>query len=108
MLTQPSDTGLPTVRDLYQILINTRNLEVSLFWQRSNYFLRLNTGIGFGFFNLREPRYIWTFAILGLFSSILWFWGCLGSKYWQTRWEQRLMDFENERVSAELARVLCG
>ena len=41
------------LKDLYKTLLDTRNLEISLFWQRSNYFLVLNTGIAFGFFNLK-------------------------------------------------------
>ena len=84
------------VKDLYATLIATRNLEVNLFWQRSNYFLVLNSGIVFGFFNLKETKYALVFAFMGLIASILWFYVCLGSKFWQTRWEQRLADFENE------------
>jgi hypothetical protein len=94
--------GELTAKELYPILVNTRNLEIGLFWQRSNYFLALNSAIAFGFFNLHEARYVWIFALLGLLSSLLWVWVCLGSKYWQTRWEQRLMDFENE-ISPGLA-----
>lgn len=86
------------VKDLYKTLLDTRNLEINLFWQRSNYFLVLNTGIAFGFFNLKDARFAIVFAIIGLFASILWFWVCLGGKYWQTRWEQRLFDFENEHL----------
>jgi hypothetical protein len=78
------------------MLIDTRNLEINLFWQRSNYFLVLNTGIAFGFFNLKEPKYVWVMAVIGLLASILWFRVCLGGKHWQTRWEQRLRDFETE------------
>lgn len=35
-------------------------------------------------------------AIIGLLASVLWFRVCLGGKHWQTRWEQRLQDFESE------------
>lgn len=86
------------VKDLYKTLLDTRNLEINLFWQRSNYFLVLNTGIAFGFFNIKEPRFAIIFAIAGFFASLLWFWVCLGGKYWQTRWEQRLLDFEKEHL----------
>jgi hypothetical protein len=84
------------MRDFYKVLIDTRNLEINLFWQRSNYFLVLNTGIAFGFFNLKEPRYIWAMAVFGLMASILWVGVSLGGKYWHTRWEQRLHDFETK------------
>jgi hypothetical protein len=73
-------------------------LEISLFWQRSNYFLVLNTGIAFGFFHLEKPKYTLIFAAMGLLASALWFRVCLGSKFWQTRWEQRLLDFEKEHL----------
>jgi hypothetical protein len=82
------------VKDLYKIIFDTRNFEISLFWQRSNYFLVLNTGVAFAFFNLKDPKYALAFAGLGLIASFLWFWVCLGSKYWQARWEHRLGDFE--------------
>lgn len=86
------------VKDLYKTLQDTRNLEINLFWQRSNYFLVLNTGIAFGFFNLENRQFSFIFAILGLLASILWFWVCLGGKFWQTRWEQRLLEFEREHL----------
>ncbi|MGO9227599.1 MAG: hypothetical protein ACLQKA_00105 [Bryobacteraceae bacterium] len=88
----------PELKDLYKILLDTRNLEINLFWQRSNYFLVLNTGIAFGFFKLKTPTGRFTFAILGLLASVLWFGVCLGGKYWQARWEQRLLDFEKEHL----------
>lgn len=84
------------LKDLYQTLINTRNFEINLFWQRSNYFLVLNTGLVVAFFNISNNRYKGVFALVGLLVSTLWFWVCLGSKFWQTRWETRLTDFENE------------
>jgi hypothetical protein len=90
------DQDASAIRGFYQTLIDTRNFEISLFWQRSNYFLVLNTGIAFGFFNLKESRYVWAMAVIGLLASFLWFWVCLGSKHWQARWEQRLRDFEHE------------
>ena len=51
-------------KDLYKVLLDTRNLEINLFWQRSNYFLALNTGIALGFFNLRTPTGRFTFAMV--------------------------------------------
>jgi hypothetical protein len=86
------------LKDLYRTLLDTRDLEINLFWQRSNYFLVLNTGIAFGFFNLEEGRFAVIFSVMGLFASILWFWVCLGGKFWQTRWEQRLLEFEREHL----------
>jgi hypothetical protein len=86
------------VKDLYKTLLDTRNLEINLFWQRSNYFLVLNTGIALGFFNLKDEKFAVIFAVIGLLASLLWFWVCLGGKFWQTRWEQRLLEFEREHL----------
>jgi len=96
----PTEKVKPTmdVKDLYKTLIDTRNLEINLFWQRSNYFLVLNTGIAFGFFNLKNEEFGIVFAVMGLLASLLWFWVCLGGKFWQTRWEQRLLEFEREHM----------
>jgi hypothetical protein len=35
-------------------------------------------------------------AVFGLLASILWLGVSLGGKYWHTRWEQRLHDFEGQ------------
>jgi hypothetical protein len=86
------------VKDLYKTLLDTRNLEINLFWQRSNYFLVLNSGIALGFFNLKDQKFAFIFAMMGLLASSLWFWVCLGGKFWQTRWEQRLLEFEKEHL----------
>jgi hypothetical protein len=97
-MSEPQNGSPIEVKDLYATLIATRNLEINLFWQRSNYFLVLNSGIVLGFFNLKETRYAIIFGLMGIAASVLWFWVCLGSKFWQTRWEQRLLDFENEQL----------
>lgn len=95
-MSEPEDLKPPGQEaiSLYKTLVDTRNFEINLFWQRSNYFLVLNTGIAFGFFQQSRLVYAWIFALMGLLASCLWFCVCLGSKFWQTRWEQRLHDFE--------------
>jgi len=103
VLPDPSDDPIAivgafgTVKDLYGTLLATRNQEIGLFWQRSNYFLVLNTALALGFF--KETDYAPVFAVMGTLASVLWFWVCLGGKFWQTRWEQRLMDFERQHLS---------
>ena len=82
--------------ELYKIAINTRNLEISLFWQRSNYFLVLNTAIAIGLFAIEKPEYQAALAVIGIFVSFLWFKVNLGSKYWQSRWEHRAKLLENQ------------
>lgn len=75
---------------LFKIALNTRNLEISLFWQRSNYFLVLNSGLAVGFFSLKNQAYALVLASLGTLTALLWFLVNLGSKYWQSRWEHEL------------------
>lgn len=95
-MSASTDRHAVEVKDLFRIILDTRNFEIALFWQRSNYFLVLNSGIAFAFFNLSDERYALAFAALGVIASILWFRVCLGGKYWQARWEQRLGDFERQ------------
>lgn len=86
------------LNSLYQTIVATRNFEINLFWQRANYFLVLNSALAVGFFNLKtnQPPAALTFAGVGAVSSALWFGVCAGGKFWQTRWEQRLQDFERQ------------
>ena len=67
-----------------------RNMEIQLFWQRSNYFLVLSTAVAAGFFSLKEERYSIPLAVLGVVVGFLWFAVNLGSKFWTSRWEHRL------------------
>ncbi len=81
-------------KDLYRIALDTRNLEITMFWQRCNYFLVLNSALALGFFNLKVSAYAVLLAGTGLITSILWFAVSLGSKFWQARWEYRLSEIE--------------
>jgi len=82
--------------ELYKIAIDTRKLEVNLFWQRSNYFLALNTAIAIAFFTQKAEIYAPIIAMLGIIVSLLWFNVSTGAKFWQSRWEYRLMKLEKE------------
>jgi hypothetical protein len=76
--------------ELYRTAVQTRNMEIELFWKRSNYFLVLNTAIAVGFFaELENGYYAAVLAFLCAIVSGLWFLVNLGSKYWQSRWEHR-------------------
>ena len=82
--------------EAYKIALETRNFEIGLFWQRSNYFLALNAALSIGFFRITNDTHSILFAFLGVFVSILWYKVNLGSKYWQARWEYRLSLKEEE------------
>lgn len=95
------NTGELTPGEVYKVALDTRNFEISLFWQRSNYFLVLNTALAIGFFNLQATKYSILLAVLGALVSILWYRVNLGSKYWQSRWEERLKIVE-EQIAPEI------
>jgi len=42
--------------EAHRVAKEARNLEITLFWQRSNYFLVLSTAIAAGFFSLRDAK----------------------------------------------------
>lgn len=78
-----------TNKELYNTALATRDLEIKLFWQRSNYFLILNTALAIGFFKLEYISYRLVLGVFGFIVSYLWFRVNLGSKFWQSRWEER-------------------
>ena len=80
--------------EAYRTAREARNLEVNLFWQRSNYFLVLSTAIGAAFFSLKGLTYSITLASFGVVVGFLWLATNLGSKFWQSRWERRLQVVE--------------
>jgi hypothetical protein len=51
---------------VYRVAKEARNMEIGLFWQRSNYFLVLSTAIAAGFFSLRDAKYALPLASFGL------------------------------------------
>ncbi len=73
--------------ELYKIAIETRQLEIQLFWQRSNYFLVLNTAVAAAYFSVSSCWHSLILAIFGVAVSALWLLVNFGSKYWQVRWE---------------------
>jgi hypothetical protein len=77
-------------KDLYRVALETRNLELALFWQRSNYFLVLNTALALGFFNVKSYFDALVLSGVGCLVSVLWLLMNAGSKFWQSRWEHRL------------------
>jgi len=82
--------------EAYRVAKETRNMEITLFWQRSNYFLVLSTAIAIGFFSLHDlPREL-TLAAFGTVVGLLWVAVNLVSKFWQSRWEHRLRIVEEQ------------
>lgn len=99
-MAKKQDTQRPrgelTPIEEYKTAYQTRNLEIQLFWQRSNYFLVLNTAIVTGVvlkLGSAEPL-VGIFILFGILVSSLWYRVNLGSKFWQSRWEQKLHELE--------------
>jgi hypothetical protein len=96
--TRNLPSPMPRLFDAYDVVYQTRNLEINLFWQRSNYFLVLNTAIVTAIALLMgSPGPLaGIFIAFGIFVSYLSYRVNLGSKFWQSRWEQKLQDIERE------------
>ena len=88
-------------KELFRLAFDTRNLEISLFWTRSNYFLVLCTAVTTGaFLNINDhPQAALFLTIFGFIFSVLWVRANLGSKFWQTLWEKKTEEYEEQSVS---------
>lgn len=83
--------------DLLKIALDTRQFEIQMLWQRSNYFLIFNTAIAVGFFSAKDRFWAQLLAaVFGVAVSWLWYRVNLGGKYWQSRWEEAAWRLENE------------
>lgn len=52
------DSHIPrqiTSAEIYKMALDTRNLEINLFWQRCNYFLILNSALAYAYLRHGEP-----------------------------------------------------
>lgn len=76
-------------RDRFEIdvALKNREFELSLFWQRSNYFLVLNTALGFAAFSTQDRIIGILLSLFGVAVSWLWYRTNLGSRFWQVFWE---------------------
>ncbi|WP_299574908.1 hypothetical protein [uncultured Shewanella sp.] len=77
-------------KEIYKIALETRNMEIDLFWKRSNYFLVLNTAVAAGFFLKAGDDHQLPLGLFGLIIALLWLFVNAGGKFWQSRWERRL------------------
>ncbi|MFN5127904.1 MAG: hypothetical protein ACK519_11805 [Sphingomonadaceae bacterium] len=93
-----------------KIALDNRAFEITLFGQRSNYFLVLITALGAGVFTIQDPWFSFVISIFASIGSFLWFRTNLGSRFWQESWEvevtilakeQGIRSFE--RSEAEIA-----
>ena len=86
---------MPDPINSYETATKIRNLEIKLFWQRSNYFLVLNTAIATGaLLKIDSPEYAFPLSLFGFLVSLMWISINLGSKFWQDRWERKIAKIE--------------
>jgi hypothetical protein len=83
-----------TSAEIYKMALDTRNLEINLFWQRCNYFLILNSALAYAYLSLKDLNLALPVTVLGFIVCIFWYRVALGSKYWQERWEAKLGEVE--------------
>lgn len=80
-----------------EIARENRRFEISMFWQRANYFLVLNTALAVGAYSVSSIYLTLFLTLIGSLVSLLWFRTNTGAKFWQMFWEE-----EVSRLSQDL------
>ncbi len=81
--------------EAYKIAIDTRNLEIKLFWQRSLFFAAFTSAIFVGYSSSEiEPFSKLILSSLGFLLSFAWLLANRGSKYWYESWETKINEIE--------------
>mgnify|MGYP001291954945 CR=1 FL=1 len=98
------------ITSAYNFAVETRKLEIELFWQRSNLFWGFVAASFTGYFALlaltdKKPELITLITILGWFVSIVWYLVCRGSKYWQENWEMHI-DLLEDEISGPIYKII--
>src|SRR3989344_2216899 len=80
--------------------IETRKLEVDLYWRRASYFWTLSTVAFTGFFTLQNSvnapkESLVIVGCIGLLFSIAWLLASRGAKHWQANWEAQVEMLED-------------
>ena len=90
----------------YETALTTRNFEISLFWQRSLFFLGFIGAAFVGHAALRDADSSLSLilACFGLVCSVAWSLVNRGSKYWQEAWEHKV-DSSEDTVTGALFKL---
>lgn len=73
-----------------EIARQNRRFEISMFWQRANYFLVLNTALAIGAYTVSSSSLALFISFIGITTSWLWFRTNTGAKFWQIFWEKEV------------------
>lgn len=98
---QPANNEVERMKKRYDVSLDTRKLEIELFWKRSLFFWGFiaSSFIAFAAFsgaktdNLHLKSLI---ALFGLVCSFCWTLANRGSKYWQENWESQVDEIEDK------------
>lgn len=83
--------------EAYKIAIDTRNLEIKLFWQRSLFFAAFVSAIFVGYSSTEvNPLLKLILSSLGFLLSFAWALANRGSKYWYESWETKIDEIEKD------------
>ena len=83
--------------EAYKIAIDTRNLEIKLFWQRSLFFAAFTSAIFVGYSGAGiEAFQKLLLSSLGFLLSFAWLLANRGSKYWYESWETKIEEIEED------------
>lgn len=87
--------------EIYKIAVETRKLEIELFWRRGVYFTAF-LSILFVAYHAYSDRYIFQMfvAAIGFIFSLIWLLQTWGSKYWHEAWEQKV-----ERIEKKIMEI---
>ena len=90
-----NDDDFNKALERFKIILQTRDFEIEMFWKRCNYFLVLNTALAVGIFASFDKGDVFlswaclvVICFVGIFVCTAWVKVGLGSKYWQSHWEQ--------------------
>jgi hypothetical protein len=92
--TEPAAPPSISSAEIYKMTLNTRNLEINLFWQRCNYFLILNSALAYAYVTVVDKHLALPITVLGFIVCVFWYRVALGSKYWQEHWEAKIEEVE--------------
>ena len=76
----------------FDVALQCRNMEIELFWKRSSfYWVFVGAAlVAYGVLYDKNPQIRIMIAAFGLLSSLAWFLGNIGSKWWIDNWEKKL------------------
>ena len=95
------------LKAVFDVALQTRNLEISLLWQRSLFFWGFISAAFVAYaavLSRSQPDYIVAVAIscFGALCSLTWTLANRGSKYWQQSWEAKLAEAESRALKSDL------